>query len=269
MNIGGNLGFAMGPAIAGPIIDISGYSTVFLLSAGAALVTTGIAFFFIEGGPPTTEASSSSIESMKRKTLPVRRWLNWKEDKTIILFLILTFFLTVANGYEITPLSLYVAKFLHFSNTLIGFLFATNGGLIVVLQLPISKLIERSPKLVLPLVTSAGFITASFALAGISGTFEQFELVMFLVTLGEILLSVPAQTIVTFFSRAGNRGTYQGFYSAASNTGRSVSSFVGPSSFQLLAFDPPLAWYAVAILALASGIGFVALSPGLEREYRE
>lgn len=268
LNVGGNLGFAIGPAIAGPIIDISSYSTVFLLSASTALVSAAIALYFIKERKPDIEVSSSANISLEHKIPPVRRWVSWKNDRSIILFLVLTFLLTLANGYEITPLSLYVAGFLHFSNTLIGFLFATNGALIAVLQLPLSKLMEKSPKLVLPLVISAAFNAGSFLLAGIATTFEEFELVMVLVTLGEIFLSVPAQTIVALFSRAGNRGTYQGFYSAASNTGRSIASFVGPTSFQLLAFDPPLAWYAIAVLAFASGIGFVALSSILERDYK-
>jgi predicted MFS family arabinose efflux permease len=261
LNVGGNLGFAIGPAIAGPIIDISSYSTVFLLSASTALLSAGITFYFVKN--PATD-----ISTHEKINQGFRRWLGWKEDRSIILFLVLTFLLTVANGYEITPLSLYVAGFLHFSNSLIGFLFATNGALIAALQLPLSRLMEKSPRLVIPLVISAAFNAASFLLAANSTTFGEYELVMVLVTLGEIFLSVPAQTIVALFSRAGNRGTYQGFYSAASNTGRSIASFVGPTSFQLLAFDPPLAWYSVAVLAVASGIGFLALSPSLERDYR-
>lgn len=265
LNIGGNLGFAIGPAIAGPIIDIYNYSTVFVLSAGASLVAALIALAWIEGGRRYASETSQGAKG----PIGIRRWLSWKQDRNVILLLVLTFLLTVANGYEITPLSLYVAKFLNFSNGLIGLLFATNGAVIVVLQLPLTRLMEKTGKLLTPLVISSGFMVTAYVLAGLSTTFPEFELVMFVVTLGEIFLTVPAQTAISLFSSAGNRGTYQGFYSAATNAGRSVASFVGPTSFQLLAFEPPLAWYSVAALAFVTGIGFAALSPRLERDYQK
>ncbi|MGI0078674.1 MAG: MFS transporter [Nitrososphaerales archaeon] len=265
LNIGGNLGFAIGPAIAGPIIDIYNYSTVFLLSAGTSLAAALIALAWIEGGRRYEVESSPNVKEQSA----VRRWLSWKQDRNVITFLILTFVLTVANGYEITPLSLYVAGFLNFSNGLIGLLFATNGAVIVLLQLPLTRLMERTGKLLTPLVFSAGFMVGAYILAGFSTTFPEFEVVMFIVTLGEIFLTVPAQTTISLFSNAGNRGTYQGFYSAASNTGRSVASFVGPTSFQLLAFEPQIAWYSIAGVALVTGVAFALLSPGLERDYEK
>ncbi|MHB1908668.1 MAG: MFS transporter [Nitrososphaerales archaeon] len=260
LNIGGNLGFAIGPALAGPMIDATGFATAFVLSACAASAAGFITLFAIEGG-----RRYRSLQQEAGKA--VKRWLSWENDRNVVLFLLVVFAMFLCIGYEITPLSLYVAGVYHFTNTEIGYLFATNGLLIVLLQLPLTKLMERSRQLLLPLIFSSGFATLAFVIAGFASTFAEWELFMGVITLGEISLSVPSQTVFAFFSRAGNRGTYQGYYSAFSNAGRSLSSFIGTSTFTLFAFYPALSWFGIAIFSLCVGIGIFFLSPRLQSDY--
>lgn len=259
LSIGGNLGFAIGPALAGIIIDATNYSTVFLLSAGSAVAAALISLIWIEGG--------KYVQSPK--TVTINRWLNWNRDRNLILFLVLVFCMFLCIGYEITPMSLYVADVFSFSDAQIGYLFATNGLLIVILQLPITRLVERSRRILLPLIVSSGFAITSFLIAGFSRTFLEWELFMSIITLGEITLTVPSQSIIAFFSRVGNLGTYQGYYSAVSNAGRSLASFVGPLSFAVFAFEPRLSWFVIGGFALATGIGLAILSPPIQKDYED
>ncbi|MDG6964448.1 MAG: MFS transporter [Nitrososphaerota archaeon] len=256
LTIGGNLGFAIGPAIGGPIADAYGYSTVFFLSAASVIPVIILTVLLIRGGMRHTPRESG-----------VRRSLSWREDSTVISFLILTGALFVAVGYEITPLSLYVADFLRFTNTQIGYLFATNGAVIVLLQLPLIDLVQRAKTLIFPLLVSPLLVALSFLLAGLSKGFLQYELVMVVITLGEILLTVPSQTVIALFSKSGNRGTYQGYYYAASSMGRSTANAAGPSLFQVLSFAPALGWYVMAGFTVLVFVGFLALGPRLQRDY--
>ncbi|MDG6988110.1 MAG: MFS transporter [Nitrososphaerota archaeon] len=256
LTIGGNLGFAIGPAIGGPIADAYGYSTVFFLSAASVIPVIVLTVLLIRGGVRHTARESG-----------VRRSLSWKEDGTVISFLILTGALFVAVGYEITPLSLYVADFLGFTNTQIGYLFATNGAVIVLLQLPLTDLVQRARMLIFPLLVSPLLVGLSFLLAGLFKGFLQYELVMVVITLGEILLTVPSQTVIALFSKSGNRGTYQGYYYAASSMGRSTANAAGPSLFQILSFAPALGWYVMAGFTVVVFVGFLALGPRLQRDY--
>ena len=255
LTVGGNLGFAIGPAIGGPIADAYGYSTVFFLSAASVIPAILLTVVLIRGGMRHTRRESG-----------VRRSLSWREDSTLISFLILTGALYVAVGYEITPLSLYVADFLRFTNTQIGYLFATNGAVIVLLQLPLIDLVQRKT-LIFPLLVSPLLVALSFLLAGLSKGFLQYELVMVVITLGEILLTVPSQTVIALFSKSGNRGTYQGYYYAASSMGRSTANAAGPSLFQVLSFAPALGWYVMAGFTVLVFVGFLALGPRLQRGY--
>jgi predicted MFS family arabinose efflux permease len=275
LNIGGNLGFGIGPAIAGIIIDSSGYSTAFYLSAAAAGIAALIALFKIEGGQlftPDNQKVVAASSSARQNKLSAKNnnsgWLSWKNDQNLIVLLGLILCMFICIGYEITPMSLYVASIAGFSNTLIGYLFATNGFTIVILQLPITRLIEKSQaKLLVPLVFSAGLATASFVLALFARTFLDWEFFMLVITLAEIMLTVPAQSVIAFFSKAETRGAYQGYYSSVSNSGRSLASFIGPTSLAFFAFDPSLTWAAIGILSLATGIGFAMLSPKIQKDY--
>ena len=257
LTIGSNLGFAIGPAAGGPIADALGYAAVFFISTVAIVPVIALTVWLVAGG----------VRRLPSEEGRARRSLTWKDDRSLIYFLFLTGCLFVAVGYEITPMSLYVADFLSMSNAEIGYLFATNGLVIVLLQLPLINLFGRSRRLILPLLFSPLLTAASCALAGVSSTFLEFEGVMVVITLGEILLTVPSQTIVALFSESGNRGTYQGYYYAASNTGRSIASAVGPTSFEVLSFAPALGWYAVSALSLAVFVGFAAIGPKIQRDY--
>jgi len=259
ISIGGNLGWAIGPALGGFLAQVYNYSSVFLLSAVSAVIVTLITLLMVEG------RHTSNLP----KTKKVKTMLSWREDRNLIVFLALTLAAFTLIGFETTPLSLYVAGFLRFSNEEIGLLFATNGIVIVILQLPLTRSFARFRTLITPVVSSTVAAAAGFFLASISTTFPEMEVVTITLTVGEILLTVPAQTILSLFSRSGNRGTYQGYYSAVTNSGYSLSAFFGPLSFSLFFFRPSLAWIVVGALSLAVGLGFIILSPGLQKDYEK
>jgi predicted MFS family arabinose efflux permease len=259
LSIAGNLGFAIGPALGGVLAQTIDYSSVFLLSAAIPAATSVMTAVAVRGGllPETTAGAGQR-----------RPGLQLKADRNLILFLLLTLCGYIAIGYEIAPISIYVQRFLSFSPEEIGYLFATNGIVIVLLQLPLSTLFTRAQKLVYPIIASCGFAILSFMIAGASTTFLEWEGVMIILTLGEIFLTVPSQTILTLFSSASSRGTFQGYYSAANNGGRSLAALVGLYSFQYFATDPPLGWYSIAAFTLLVALGFYLLADPLQRDYQ-
>jgi predicted MFS family arabinose efflux permease len=259
LSIAGNLGFAIGPALGGILAQTVDYSSVFLLSAAIPAVTSVITAVSVRGGLLSEPVAGGRLRTSAA--------LRWSTDRNLILFLLLTLCGYLAIGYEIAPISVYVQKFLDFSPEEIGYIFATNGIVIVVLQLPLSRFFFRAEKLVYPIIASCGFATLSFVVAGLSSTFLQWEGVMIILTLGEIFLTVPSQTVVTLFSSAESRGTFQGYYSAASIGGRSLAAYVGLSSFQFFAADPRLGWYAIAGFAILLAFGFYLLAQPLQSVY--
>jgi MFS family permease len=270
LNVGNNLGFAIGPAVAGILSQYYGYSTVFFFAAASAVAADVITVLFLrrDETPRERRAKLQSPEKLARNEIQ-RRWLSWNEDRSVILFLFLVFGSFFAIGYEIQPMSIYVSDFLGFSNSQIGYLFSTNGLVIVILQLPFTRLYQNSAtrsKLVLPLILSSIFAATAYLIIAVSKSFGEFELAMVVLTVGEIFQTVPSQMVVALFSRPWNRGTYQGYYNAVTSAGRSVAFYVGPASFALFSVDPYLAWVLVAGISLLIGLLFFFLSPSLQRE---
>jgi MFS family permease len=258
LSIAGNLGFAIGPILGGYLAQTIDYSSVFLFSAAVPVVTSAIAALAIRGGLLSGKKMSDAVS---------RPRLRWGADRNLMIFLALTLCGYLVLGYEIAPISVYVRNFLGFSPEEIGYLFATNGIVIVILQLPMSKFFFKMRRLVYPIIAGCGLATLSFLVAGVSSTFLEFDLMMVILTLGEILITVPSQTVVTLFSTAESRGTFQGYYSAASIGGRSLAALVGLYSFQVLARTPSLGWYAIGILSAVLALGFYAVSGPLQRDY--
>jgi len=271
LNVGNNLGFAIGPAIAGIFSQYYGYSTVFFFAAGSAVVADLITLLLPHDKTPQETKDSQKSSSEDAANHPtLRRWLSWKEDRTVILFLLLVFGTFFTIGYEIQPMSIYVSDFLGFSNSQIGYLFTTNGLVIVILQLPFTRWWQRSvtkSQLVVPLILSSIFAAIAYLMVAFGKTFGELELAMVVLTVGEIFQTVPSQMIIALFSRPGNRGTYQGYYNAVTSAGRSVAFYVGPASFALLSLEPYISWILIAVFSLIIGLAFFFLSPALQRDY--
>jgi MFS family permease len=271
LNVGNNLGFAIGPAVAGIFSQYYGYSTVFFFAAGSAVVADLITLLLLHYDwqkVSQDSQKSSSEDVINRQT--VRKWLSWKEDRTVILFLLLVLGSFFAIGYEIQPMSVYVSDFLGFSNSQIGYLFTTNGLVIVILQLPFTRWWQRSmtkSKLVVPLILSSIFAAIAYLIVAFGKTFGELELAMVVLTVGEIFQTVPSQMVTALFSRPGNRGTYQGYYNAVTSAGRSVAFYVGPASFALFSVEPYISWILIAVFTLLTGLAFLFLSPSLQRDY--
>jgi hypothetical protein len=259
LSIAGNLGFAIGPALGGILAQTINYSSVFLLSAAVPAVTSVMTVVSVRGGLLSEPGVGRPLRNSAG--------LHWSADRNLILFILLTLCGYLAIGYEIAPISVFVQKFLNFSPEEIGYLFATNGIVIVVLQLPLSSFFFRAKRLIYPIIASCGFAALSFVLAGFSTTFAQWEAMMVILTLGEIFLTVPSQAVLTLFSSAENRGTFQGYFSAASIGGRSLAALAGLYSFQFFASNPRLGWYAIAGFTVLLALCFGLLAEPLQRDY--
>jgi len=258
LTIAANLSFAIGPAIGGVLAQYYGYPVVFYFTAAVFGAATVAAFISIGGG--LLYDSAFPREG--------RKWrLDWTRDRSTIILLILAFCSFLVSGFDIQPLSLYSAEFLRIPNDEIGYLFSANGLGIVLLQLPIIKMIQRLKFVLLPLIMANIVCIIGFILATFVTTFAGLLIVMVILTLSEMLLAVPMQSIMAVLSKPATRGAYQGLSSAVMNGGRSMSAFVGPSLLSLFIFSPKLSWYAISGVAVVAALGLVLLSPRLQTDY--
>jgi predicted MFS family arabinose efflux permease len=258
ITIASNLAFGVGPAIGGFLAQYYDYPSLFFFTAGLFGVTAIVSVLTIAKGRLFDPA-----QRIKAKRL------DWNRDRTVILLLALGFFSFIISGFDIQPLSLYSATFLHFSNVQIGYLFSTNGFGVVLLQLPVIRLVQRMKHKLLPLIAANLVCVVGFIIAASSTTFAELELVMIILTLSEMLLTVPMMALIAVFSRPESRGAFQGYATATQNAGRSFANFVGPTLFGILIFEPWLGWYAISVVAVIVTICLVLFSPRMEADYEK
>ncbi|MEM3655729.1 MAG: MFS transporter [Thermoprotei archaeon] len=249
--MGGNIGFGLGPAVGGIISEHLGYPFVFILSAASACTALTLALGLIKFNEFPNDGVRTRIGSLRlRAFLPV--------GMGVLSFLGVVVVLYFVDGALYTPLSLYSAGFIHLSNQDIGLLFTTNGLLIVALQIPLIKLFERVGRINHAPALAAILMAAAYVVIANTRSFEAYVIAMGVATVGEILLTVPTQLIITSLSSPDNRGAYQGYYSAATSAGRTLASFITPITFELL-FPPSNAWLAVCAVSLAGGLAYLVV----------
>ncbi len=256
---GVNLGFTIGPVTGGFLISYLGYGSIFLFGAISTLASVFVAGLKIKTNPRY---------GLRTAVTGIGRSYSLKLEKGLLTFFTLVLVSWLAIGYQAIPLSVFEDKFLSLSSLQIGIVLTTNGLLITLLQMPLSRLmgIERKLRL-LPIALGSGLMAAGFIAIGMASGFDTLEIAIVFTTLGEIMVAVPTQVVAAMFSREHNRGRYQGYYFAFSRAGISLSSYIGPLVFGIFAFEAALGWYLIAGITLASALAYYLLSPVLEREY--
>jgi MFS family permease len=272
--IGWNVGFTAGVLAGGVFIGFVGFSTVGL-TAGAILIgSTALLAWTLEPsaydrarklGVPRPTATVPSSRTRAKST-----WGQLFSDR-LFLALCLVFALGyVAVNQWVTTFPLYANTVLGIPYAYVGIGLALNGVLVVVAQAPTTRaaLGGRHTTLVHLgiLLYVAGFllfgVTAVLPVLVLGGFFAS----VFVLTMGENVLSIPGSTLPSNLAPAGEVGAYNGAFFAFSGIGQVLATTFG--GFVLaLGLAPPLTWAILmvpAVPALALGLGWVA--PRISRE---
>jgi MFS family permease len=130
-----------------------------------------------------------------------------------------------------------------------GLAIAVNGLLIVVLQIPVTRLIERRDPARLLILSSllAGY---GFGLTAFAGSVGMYVLAICVWTLGEILNSPVQMGLVARLSPAHGRGRYQGMHTLSWSVAALVAPLAGGAVLDR--------WGSAVLWALTAGVGTVA-----------
>ena len=137
-----------------------------------------------------------------------------------------------------------------------GMAIAVNGVLIVALQIPVTRFIERRDPRRLLVVSSllAGY---GFGLTAFAGSVGVFALTVCVWTLGE-MVNAPTQTgLVVRLSPVHGRGRYQGVYTLS----WSLAALVAPlmSGLVIDRFGAEWLWGLCAVVGTVAAVGYGAL----------
>lgn len=242
MRTSANLGWAVGPAIAGLAVGRD-YSRLFFGTAGVYFFCAiGVVLYFWESHPlilkgesPRNSVFSSILEILKNPRLS--------------RFFLGALLIGAVMGHLVVPLSLYASGELGLSARQIGLLFSLNGGMVVCLQIGLIHFVREKR---LPHVLGWGALAYALGYMGlgVASGIKSLELCVAIITLGEMAVSPAISALAANISSPRDRGRALGAAGFFHQAGYALSPLIGGLGLQFFARAKPCPyWFFVGFLS--------------------
>jgi MFS family permease len=256
VRVGGNVGWALGPMVAGLVSAASGssggvYPRLFIgTSVLTALVALVLAFGITESRPALKEpAENGESPSRLRAAL---------SDGPFLVLLGVGVLLYYIFTQDWQALPVYAKNFVGVADGQIGFFLGANGLMVILFQLPVSYLIDRGSRVV-ALLAGAALFAASAATLLLSDSFLGiFVAFVLFFTLAEMVLEVAGASLAAELAPARLRGTYLGLFGACFGVACGFSPIV--AGVLLEARLPALIWTIQLAAAASAAVGLGVLA---------
>jgi MFS family permease len=253
VRVGGNLGWALGPTVAGIVTALAGASaaTFQAMFAGTAVLTLVVLValaLLVRESLPGVVPKARAREPSPYPLVKLRAALS---DAPFVTLLAASFLLYYVFTQDWQALPVYAKNFLEVSDWQVGLFLAGNGLVVMLLQLPVAYLLDGRSKVAALAVGAALFASSSTTLLltesflGILVAFAGFF------TLAEMILEVAGAALAAELAPVERRGTYLALFGCCFGAGYGISPIV--AGLLLDARVPALIWtvqIAAAILAL-------------------
>ena len=243
-----NLGIAIGPAIGG-FLAAQSYLITFLSSATATFTYFLITTFLMRETKPDV-ALHHATDTAPGNLMTVLR------DTRFVVFCIGGICCTILAAQMMAVLPVYMKDQFGLGETFFGWVMTTNAAMVVLLQLPITRVTRKIPRLVL---TATGALLYAFGVGGIAlgSAFPHFIAAMVVYTFGEMIL-VPTSTAVTAdLAPANLRGRYMGMLGLTWSVGFGIGPIIGGLISEHIA--PIALWLITPIAGVLAAILFIVL----------
>ena len=253
VRVGGNVGWALGPTVAGILTASAGASaatfrSMFVGTAALTLVVLVTLALLVRESLPRVEAE---VERRELSPFPFVKLRAALSDAPFVALLAASFLLYYVFTQDWQALPVYAKNFLEVSDWQVGLFLAGNGLMVMLLQLPVAYLLDGRSK-VAALAVGAALFAASSATLLVTESFLGI-LVAFagFFTLAEMILEVAGAALAAELAPAERRGTYLALFGCCFGASYGVSPIV--AGLLLDARVPALIWtsqLAAAALAL-------------------
>jgi len=244
LRVGGNLGFAAGPALGAYLMTFLPYAWLFgLTTLTWALSFCLILFFLRESFRGTTER------------VDLRSTLSVASNRSFLMFTGLSLLVFMAMGQLGSTLSVFTVDRIGFSTAQYGLLLTMNGIIVVISQYPVARGVDRMPRargLILgSLLYGLGYLSMGWV-----GDFGWALAAIVVVTAGEVVFSPLTLSVVADLSPEEQRGRYMGFYGLSQTLGVSFGPLLGGVLLEAFPNNPHFIWGTIASVAFVAAAGF-------------
>ena len=265
LRIGGNLGWALGPAIGGFLAALS-YASLFFVAAGVLLTAAILIALKVEETSPRhrrrTPVEAAAVEEIPAVgPVPPGRGFEFSsigatlQDRAFLRYCIITLIFFTVMAQLMSTLSVYVVEWAGHTQVELGVLYTLNGLMVVFLQFPVVRLLTPF-RLTTAMVAGSLLYVLGYWMMGLGSSFMLLAAAMFVVTSGEIVASPASMNLVANFSSDDARGRYMGVYGLFNSFGWSVGPLVGGVLLDVAKGQPLLLWGPIAGLMLLAALGY-------------
>ena len=274
MRVSHNLGWGVGPMLGG-LVAGAGYGWLFVVGAATSLFSAWLVRRFVsetlapvEAPPPAGGGIGEAARTLGKPTAGADRrpaktraragwrdFLEVRHDRRFLVFCGLSLLIFITMSQWLATLSVYASDRLDVTTTRLGLMFGMNGFLVVVFQIPVARGL-RWMSLVGAMILGALVYAVSFFGIAFASTYLHLVIAMAAITLGELIVSPAAVSLVSLIAPRGRTGRYMGLFGLTTAFGWSAGPFVGGILLDLWGDRPVLLWGAIAAFAAAAAVGF-------------
>lgn len=254
-----NLGIAIGPLV-GAYLAGYGLQYIFLIASIATLLEVIMLYRFMkETYVPTVK------EGVSRRILGNI----YRTDRFFVLFILVGIFLAFFTRQRGTSLTVYAVVLQNLPFLYLGYIWALNGLLVVVLQLPVLRVMTRRGNPVFWRGVGVIFYALSFIVLSFVPTLGVLLLSMTVSTIGEDFVSPTTQTIVTTIAPPHLKGSYIGIYNLFVSAGSFSGALLGLWLLYALRNISAEYWNYIAVGTAAVAVMFLAMTGTFRKRFDE
>jgi MFS family permease len=250
MRIMANLGIAIGPLV-GAYLAGYGLQYIFLVSSAATVVEIFMLYFMMK----ETYISKDHVKVQRGEL--TRAYLR---DRFFVIFIIIGVLLQIFMRQRGSTFTVYTIVLQNVPYLYLGYLWALNGLLVVVLQFPLLKLMTKFGNPMMWRGIGTIFYAISFLILTDSSAFLILVLFMTISTFGEDLLSPTTQSIITTVAPDNMIGSYVGVYNLYSSFGGFAGAIIGLYLLFVLQSVASSYWFYIAMGTLVVSIMYMLIS---------
>ncbi len=248
-----NLGFSIGPALGGVLSGIS-YNFLFVFNFTGALIAGIIyVFFFRKRNKIFREKKKSETFEVVKKT-----GKSPYKDYPFLVFSILCTIFAICFFQFFNTIPLFYKDVAKLSQSTIGFILGYSGFIIVLLEMPLVSIAERTLKVPQILFLGAVLAGLSYLMLIFGSNITWLVLSMTVLCVAEIWALPFMSTVTALRSENGNKGAYMGVNGIAFSFSFIITPFLGTYVVSRFGFDS--LWIgSFAVLTITSFLLFVVV----------
>jgi len=246
-----NLSVVIGPVIGG-FLASKNYLLIFIVDSIISLICAAIIFVAM----PETKPEAHPDAKPETMAQSFGGYGKVFRDAAFMAFMFVTTLQVIVYVNMNTTLGVFLRDQHNVPTSGYGWILSLNAAMVVAFQIWLTRRMEGYKPMIMMALGTA-FYAIGFAMYGFTSTYLMFVIAMVIITIGEMIVSPVAQSIVADFAPEEMRGRYNAVFGISWG----LAFAAGPYLAGLIIdnYNPNLLWYACGIVAIISAVGYYML----------